>query len=143
MGVVKTCFGIYREPAHSPGRVEDDRAILQAVAQALQARGFSVDLVAPDAEFDTHFANVFAMCERTAVLQRLSAAEKTGSIVVNSPEAIRNTYRHRMDEIVPPEIEDTPIPRFLKFQSRQLSVAPINDRMHKEQQGSWCLPVPM
>ena len=76
MGVVKTCFGIYREPAHSPGRVEDDRAILQAVAQALQARGFSVDLVAPDAEFDTHFANVFAMCERSAVLQRLSAAQR-------------------------------------------------------------------
>jgi hypothetical protein len=99
MGVAKTCFGIYREPAHSPGRVEDDRAILQAVAQALQARGFSVDLVAPDAEFDSHFANVFAMCERSAVLQRLSAAEKTGSIVVNSPEAIRNTYRHRMVEL--------------------------------------------
>jgi hypothetical protein len=33
------------------------------------------------------------------VLQRLSAAEKTGSIVVNSPEAIRNTYRHRMVEL--------------------------------------------
>src|SRR5215831_18077755 len=48
-----------------------------------------------------------------------------------------------MDEIVSPEIEDTAVPRFLKFQSRQLSVASINDRMHKKQQGSWCLPVPL
>jgi hypothetical protein len=99
MRVTKTCVGIYRELAHSPGRIEDDRANLESVAAALRTRGFNVELVAPDAEFDTHFANIFAMCERSAVLDRLSAAEKTGSIVVNSPEAIRNTYRHRMVEL--------------------------------------------
>jgi glutathione synthase/RimK-type ligase-like ATP-grasp enzyme len=96
MSVARTCVGIFREVAHSPGRVEDDRAILETVAEALRARGFSVELVAPEAEFDTHFANIFAMCERSAVLDRLSAAERTNSVVVNSPEAIRNTYRHRM-----------------------------------------------
>ena len=37
--------------------------------------------------------------DRGAVLDRLRAAEKTGSIVVNSPDAIRNTYRHRMVEL--------------------------------------------
>jgi hypothetical protein len=95
----KTCWGIYREVAHSPGRVQDDRAILESVAQALQARGFSAELVAPDDEFDTHFANIFAMCERGAALDRLKDAEKTGSIVVNSPDAIRNSYRHRMIEL--------------------------------------------
>jgi hypothetical protein len=95
----KTCWGIYREVAHSPGRIHDDRAILERVAEALQARGFSVELVTADADFDTHFANIFAMCERGAVLDRLEKAEKTGSIVVNSPDAIRNTYRHRMVEL--------------------------------------------
>jgi hypothetical protein len=95
----RCCWGIYREVAHSPGRVEDDRAILASVAVALKARGFTLTLVPADAEFDTHFANIFAMCERGAVLDRLKAAEKTGSIVVNSPEAIRNTYRHRMVEL--------------------------------------------
>jgi hypothetical protein len=97
--VTRTCWGIYREVAHSPGRIQDDRAILQLVAGALQARGFSVELVAPDAAFDTHFANIFAMCERGAVLDRLTSAQKTGSIIVNSPEAIGNTYRHRMIEL--------------------------------------------
>ena len=97
--MTRTCWGIYREVAHSPGRIDDDRAILQTVAEALEARGFRVELVAADAEFDTHFANIFAMCERGVVLDRLRAAEKTGSIIVNSPDAIRNTYRHRMVEL--------------------------------------------
>ena len=58
---------------------------MESVGEALSARGFRVELVAADAEFDTHFANIFAMCERGAVLDRLTSAEKTGSIIVNSP----------------------------------------------------------
>jgi len=99
MNGARTCCGIYRELAHSPGRIEDDRAILDSVGAALAARGFDVKLVASDAEFDTHFANIFVMCERGAILDRLRDAEKTGSIIVNSPDAIRNTYRHRMLEL--------------------------------------------
>jgi len=99
MNRVQTCWGIYREPAHSPGRIDDDRAILERVGEALVARGFDVKLVSADAEFDTDFANIFAMCERGPILDRLGGAEKTGSIVVNSPDAIRNTYRHRMIEL--------------------------------------------
>ena len=44
-------------------------------------------------------ANLFVMCERGAVLDRLAAMEKAGAVVVNSPAAIRNTYRHRMVEL--------------------------------------------
>jgi hypothetical protein len=100
MNRVQTCWGIYREAAHSPGRVDDDCAILQRVGEALAARGFEVKLVSSDAEFDTDFANIFAMCERGPILDRLKDAEKTGSIVVNSPDAIRNTYRHCMIELL-------------------------------------------
>jgi hypothetical protein len=99
MSAARICWGIYREAAHSPGRVEDDRAILESVAAAMTARGFKVEVGAPDAAFDTDFANIFVMCERGPVLDRLKNAEKTGSIVVNSPDAIRNTYRHRMIEL--------------------------------------------
>ena len=99
MNAARTCCGIYRELAHSPGRIEDDRAILDSVGAALVARGFDVELVASDAEFDTHFANIFVMCEGGAILERLRNAEKTGSIIVNSPDAIRNTYRHCMLEL--------------------------------------------
>jgi len=99
MNTAKTCQGIYRELAHSPGRIDADRAILESVGEALAARGFNVELVAADVEFDTHFANIFVMCERGPVLDRLRNAEKTGSIIVNSPDAIHNTYRHRMVEL--------------------------------------------
>jgi hypothetical protein len=95
----RTCWGIYREAAHSPGRIEDDRAILDSVGAALAARGFDVELVAADAAIDTHCANLFVMCERGPILERLRKAEAAGSIIVNSPDAIRNTYRHRMVEL--------------------------------------------
>jgi glutathione synthase/RimK-type ligase-like ATP-grasp enzyme len=99
MNATKTCWGIYRESAHSPGRIDDDGAIMKSVGEALAARGFSVELVSADAAFETPCANIFAMCERGAVLDRLKDAEKVGSIIVNSPDAIRNTYRHRMVEL--------------------------------------------
>ena len=97
--MAKTCKGIYREPDHSPGRVDDDRAIMDRVGEALTSRGFSVELVETDAAFETRCANIFAMCERGAVLDRLADAQNAGSVVVNSPNAIRNTYRHRMIEL--------------------------------------------
>ena len=72
---------------------------MTCVADALAERGFSVELVDADAALDTHCANMFVMCERGAALDRLADAQSAGSVVVNSPSAIRNTYRHRMIEL--------------------------------------------
>jgi hypothetical protein len=91
-----SCIGVLREPAHSPGRVDDDAAIMRSVGDAMMERGFRFELVAADAVVEAASANLFVMCERGTVLDRLAAMEKAGSIVVNSPAAIRNTYRHRM-----------------------------------------------
>jgi hypothetical protein len=99
MNTGPACIGVLREPAHSPGRVEDDAAIMRCVGEALMERGFSVELIAADALIESPPANLFVMCERGTVLDRLAAMEKAGSIVVNSPRAIRNTYRHRMVEL--------------------------------------------
>jgi hypothetical protein len=99
MSAAKTCRGIYRELAHSPGRIDDDSAIMKSVGEALTARGFRVELATADAAFETHCPNMFVMCEQAAILDRLKAAEKEGSVGVNSPDAIRNTYRHRMIEL--------------------------------------------
>ncbi len=94
-----TCTGVLREPAHSPGRVDDDTAIMERVADAMRERGFSIELIPADAVVETPSTNLFVMCERGTVLDRLAAMEKAGSIVVNCPAAIRNTYRHRMVEL--------------------------------------------
>jgi hypothetical protein len=98
MSMGSACIGVLREPAHSPGRVDDDAAIMRRVGDAMAERGFSVELVAADAVVEAP-SNLFVMCERGAVLDRLAAMEKAGAIVVNSPSAIRNTYRHRMVEL--------------------------------------------
>jgi hypothetical protein len=99
MNAAKTCLGVFRERAHSPGRIDDDAAIMKSVGDALADRGFSVKLVMANAFTETPCANIFAMCEQGAILDRLAAMEKAGSIVVNSAAAIRNTYRHRMVEL--------------------------------------------
>lgn len=99
MTATRTCLGVYREQAHSPSRVDDDAAIMQSVASTLDERGFAVELVMTQDLVEKPYANIFAMCERTEVLDRLAAMERGGAIVVNPPAAIRNTYRHRMIEL--------------------------------------------
>jgi hypothetical protein len=102
MSARTTCWGIYREVAHSPGRIDDDAAIMKRVADALTARNFAVELLpadAVDAALEAPGANIFAMCEGRENLRRLEIATSAGAIVVNSPNAIGNTYRHRMVEL--------------------------------------------
>jgi hypothetical protein len=99
MNAIETCWGIYRESAHSPGRIDDDALIMDRVGEALKARGFNVVQLAADnadAAQEHPGANIYVMCERSEILDRLEAATRSGAVVVNSPEAIRNTYRHRM-----------------------------------------------
>jgi hypothetical protein len=97
MSAGSTCFGVLREPSHSPGRIDDDAAIMRRVGDALTERGFKVELIAADAVVQAPAANLFVMCERGAVLDRLAAMEKAGAIVVNTTTAIRNTYRRMVE----------------------------------------------
>ena len=102
MSTPKICWGIYRELAHSPGRIDDDAAIMKRVGEALAARGFTVEFLAADAAeaaLEEPCANIFAMCEGGELLSRLKSANRAGTIVVNSPGAIGNTSRHRMVEL--------------------------------------------
>ncbi len=94
------CWGIYRELAHSPGRETDDAEILRATGRFLSERGFSVELKPPDELPESEDAAgippfLFVMCERAEVVRRLSAWERRGVRIVNSPTAIRNTDRER------------------------------------------------
>ncbi len=94
-----SCWGIFRERAHSPGRESDDAEILRLTAKHLEARGFQVELKDPDALGAPAGAwppCVFLMCERPAVLRELRAWEAAGVRQVNSPVAVLNTYREQM-----------------------------------------------
>jgi glutathione synthase/RimK-type ligase-like ATP-grasp enzyme len=92
-------LGIYREVEFSPGKVDADRAIMDAVlahlgamgarTAALEAPAFAASVMSarPNAQL------VLAMCQGGDALGRLAAVEKAGAVVINSALAIRNCYR--------------------------------------------------
>jgi len=90
-------WAVYRELAHSPGRETDDALILRSVAEKLD---FSVALKTPDEVIDEPSAPplVLVMCERLEILGTLRRWEQQGSLLINTPAAIFETYRHRMIE---------------------------------------------
>jgi hypothetical protein len=89
-------IGVYREPEYSPGKVEADTAIIDAVLDQLRVSG-AVTTALDAARFASgefpapHL--VLAMCQGPHGLARLAAAEETGAVVINSALAIRNCYR--------------------------------------------------
>ena len=94
----RTCWGIFRERAHSPGREFDDAEILRLTGKHLEARGFQVSLRAPEEVAQAGGdcpANIFLMCERLEVIDQLRQWERRGVRHVNKPSAILNTYRDR------------------------------------------------
>lgn len=95
----RTCWGIFRERAHSPGREFDDSEILRLTGKHLEARGFQVSLRTPDEIVQTGEGcppNIFLMCERLEIIGQLRQWEMRGVRHVNKPSAILNTYRDRM-----------------------------------------------
>ena len=94
-----TCWGVFREHAHSPGRESDDAEILRLTAKHLEALGFQVSLKSPEELSglgEPRPAWMFLMCEGAALLGQLTAWEASGVHQINSPGAVRNTYRDRM-----------------------------------------------
>jgi glutathione synthase/RimK-type ligase-like ATP-grasp enzyme len=88
---------VAREAVYSPGKVEADRAILEAVAMRLAAcrdvrviDAESAPQRVPDASL------VLAMCQGPAALRRLRSWQNSGVRVVNSAQAIENCHRVRM-----------------------------------------------
>jgi hypothetical protein len=89
-------LGIYREPEFSPGKVEADAAILDAVLSELKREG--VEIQAMDAVSFASGAPVRAdlvlpMCQGPRALERLAEIEQSGAIAINSALSIRNCYR--------------------------------------------------
>lgn len=88
-------IGIYREIEFSPGKVDADRSILDAVLDQLKRQGAetkavyadALDLAAPPAEL------TLAMCQSGAALKKLALLESAGTVVINSALGIRNCYR--------------------------------------------------
>jgi len=92
-------IGVYREQRFSPGKVEDDRAILSLAADGLRRAGHRVRMIDGDhlQPLDAPPALVFAMCQSDEALAWLDEAAKHAP-VVNHPDAIRACYRVNLVE---------------------------------------------
>jgi glutathione synthase/RimK-type ligase-like ATP-grasp enzyme len=91
-------LGITRERIFSPGKVEADAAVLEAVAVRLRRLGHVVSVFSGDAPAwpdPDGAAAVFTMCQGPDALERLSIWHARGLRVINSPQAILNCHRHR------------------------------------------------
>jgi hypothetical protein len=90
--------GVTRERVFSPGRVEDDAAILHAVAAVLRERGHGVEVLDADSErwpWPRREAVVFVMCQGPRALAQLREWQQSGVRIINAPAAILNCQRHR------------------------------------------------
>jgi hypothetical protein len=93
----RRAIGVYREVEFSPGKVEADAAILDAVLAELAAHG--IETAALDAKTFAGGAAlagseiILAMCQSEGALRRLAELERDGAVALNSALAIRNCYR--------------------------------------------------
>jgi len=90
---MSNAVGVFREPEFSPGRVEDDAAILERTRDALAARGMTLRLGDVDLLAATAPTAVLAMCQSPTALEALDRLAASVP-VINSPTAIRGCYRH-------------------------------------------------
>ena len=91
-------LGITRERVFSPGRVDDDGAILHMVADRLRTAGHEVSVFdADEPRWPQPVAGtvVFAMCQGERALAHLQQWQARGLRIVNTPDGIRNCQRHR------------------------------------------------
>jgi len=90
-------LGIARERVYSPGKVDDDRAILEEVAERLRRRHevttVSADDPLPEPDPGTL---VFTMAQGPAALAAMYRWQQRGVRLVNSPQSIENCHRRRM-----------------------------------------------
>ena len=89
-------LGIYREPEFSPGKVEADAAILDAVLSELKREGVeiqAIDAVSFAAGAPVQADLVLPMCQGPRALKRLAEVEQSGAVAINSALSIRNCYR--------------------------------------------------
>jgi hypothetical protein len=87
-------LGVSRERRFSPGKVEDDAAILSSTAERLRERGVEVRIVDGDEPLprDVEPALVFTMTQGDLALAWLDTlGERT--TIVNTPESIRACHR--------------------------------------------------
>lgn len=108
---------IERSPLHSPGMVENDRAILGATAHKLMQAGHSVHIM-NSSPTDKKYDAVVSMARDSDTLDALQGLEEYGTIILNSPTAVRRCSRNLFTEIL--ALNRIPQPQYSIIESSRL-----------------------
>ncbi len=107
-------YGTYREKAMSPGKVEADAAILDAVLAGLAAKGWEVRRLSAD-ELPPEpppAAVILHMAQGPQALDILERWEDQGARLINSPKAVRRCYRRHLFPVLAGKGVAYPLTRF-------------------------------
>ncbi len=88
-------LGIYREKIFSPGKIQDDAAIMDAAVEELSRRGWEV-CTRPAESIDGSLPrpeNVLSMAQSDRVLNTLKDWNRQGTRVINTVPSVLNCYR--------------------------------------------------
>lgn len=88
-------LGLYREQLYSPGKIQDDAAILDAALRELSGMGYGVGARRAESlnRCDPRPGIVLSMAQSKGVLGILEEWSRKGSRVINSVQSVRNCYR--------------------------------------------------
>ncbi len=91
-------LGVYREKVFSPGRVEEDAAVLDATLAELSCSGYETSALEPKTldKFPQRPVCVLSMAQSGQALQILQDWEKCGIRILNSVGSVRNCYRRTL-----------------------------------------------
>jgi len=91
-------LGVARERVFSPGKIDADRGILEAVAEVLRRDGHHVRVVSAEDALPRPAPDtvVFTMSQGERALATVRGWERAGVRVINSVDSILNCHRHRM-----------------------------------------------
>lgn len=95
--------GILRELAYSPFQhAENDRLILEATTAVLRHKGAQVQIIT-EAEVGRRRINssvIFSMCQGPRANLELEKLEDNGTLIINSPRAVKNCYRLHLTRLL-------------------------------------------
>lgn len=88
-------LGIYREHIYSPGKIQDDAAILDATLRELSGMGYGVEARRAESlnRCDPRPGIVLSMAQSMGVLDILEDWGAKGARVINSVQSVRSCYR--------------------------------------------------
>jgi glutathione synthase/RimK-type ligase-like ATP-grasp enzyme len=97
-----TVLGVFREPVFSPGKIEDDAAIMQVTLETLSTKGCTVRSLHAAAMGWTvpRFDFVLTMAQSQEGLAKLEKWSRHGTKVINTVSSVRNCYRKPLTHLL-------------------------------------------